>query len=98
MKNTKKYFKINIVVASISFLICSFLTISYAALTTTLTVTGEIALKSPENIRLVGIAMTNSTNDGIENYDPLFYMEEFVTSVNLPNLNSTVTYTITLKN
>jgi len=98
MKNNKKYFIINIIVASISFFVCSFLTISYAALTTTLTVDGGVAIKSPENIRLTKILMTNSIDGGLENYDPLFYMEEFVTSVNLPNLTSTVTYTVTLKN
>ena len=98
MKDAKKYKKINFLVAFASFFLCTFLTISYAALTTSLNIDGEVSIKSPENIRLIDIQMTNSTNGGIENYNPLFYLEEFVTSVNLPALNSTVTYTVSLKN
>ncbi len=98
MNEKKRYFKINFLITSISFFLCTFLTISYAALTTNLNIQGEVVMKSPENIRLANIQMTNSTNGALENYNPLVYLEEFVTSVNMPNLTSTATYTVTLKN
>lgn len=98
MKFTKKYFKINFIVLFISFFLCTFLTISYAAIATTLNVTGQTLVKSPKNIRVSGISMTNSINGALDNYDPLFYLEEFVTSSRLPNLNSEITYTVLLKN
>ena len=82
-----------------TFLILLFcLTIGYSTLSNVLSIKGDIAVRPTKDIRITNITGPTMTNGAYENTN--FRFSHDLLSVNgvLPNDNSTLTYTITIKN
>lgn len=94
-KDRKKY---SVLIIPILFLIISFLSIGYSALNQDLIVSGNLTYRADANIRITGISLKSTTSGGIELYSPNYKVNTIITGVKLPNINSTVSYDVTVEN
>ena len=74
------------------------LTIGYAAMSTTLNISGEASFRAEADIRIIDIKLNESNNGGVILYNPDFTRDTIITGVELPNLDSTVSFDITILN
>lgn len=80
-------------------LVCvSLISIGYAALNTTLSISGTATARAKSDIRVKNITLKSTSNHGSEVYNSRYSKENTITSVSLPNETSTVTYTVTIHN
>ena len=81
-----------------AFIFITISTVAYASLNTTLTITGEAFFRPAADIRITEAKINNTTNGGIISYDLEYNKYSISPSLSLPNLNSTVTYSLTITN
>ena len=80
-------------------LVCvSLISIGYAALNTTLSISGTATARAKSDIRVKNITLKSTSNHGSEVYSSRYSKDNTITSVSLPNETSTVTYTVTIHN
>jgi len=73
-------------------------TITYSAFNEEMIINGEAILRVDENIRITDIKVIEQTNEAYETYNNKFDKERTSMFVTLPNINSTLTYEVTLTN
>ena len=74
------------------------MTIGYSAMATELNITGEASFRTEADIRITNNGVSGITNGGSILYNPDFSRDTIITGVNLPHLNSTVSFEITVTN
>ncbi len=72
--------------------------VAYSALSQTLGIFGNTRYNVRYPIRVTNIVLQGTQNSGTEQFSPSYTWNTTTTGVNLPNLNSTVTYTVTVRN
>jgi hypothetical protein len=77
--------------------VCS-LSLVYSSFTEGLVINGEAYIRVDADIRITDIQMTGATNQGYETYKSQYSVNSISTYVTLPNIDSTVTYRITITN
>ena len=92
------YRKKKVVVLSIILCSVMFLTIVCASFTTDMFISGNAYVRTSQNIRIIGVEATTMTNDAVENSAAKYSAKAITIDANLPNINSTITYTVTIKN
>jgi len=90
--------KRKIVISVLIFLIVIFTSYGYAALNTSLSISGEAYVRVEENIRVTGIKVISSENGGYATYNPKYSKDTTTMFVTLPNIDSSVTYEIEVTN
>lgn len=73
-------------------------TFAYSALSTSLSITGEANFRSVKDIRIKDISYKESQNDAVLSYESTYKKDTITNGFVLPNLNSSITYTITIQN
>ena len=75
-----------------------FLTIGYSQFSAQLGIYGIGAtVRAHKDVRVVGIYLSNATNDGISHYED-YNVKDIYSSVTLPNANSSITYDVKVLN
>lgn len=100
MKSVKKAFekklpKIYSIVVILSIL---FISVGYAAFNTDLLISGEAFVRVESDIRIIDFKVIDKTNGAYETYNCTFAKDNINAYATLPNINSTITYQVTLKN
>ncbi len=75
-----------------------FMSVGYAALNTTLTISGEAVVLKTDSLKITKIEDNELLNGGFSLYNPSFTEDTTEMHVSLPNQNSTVSYNVTLSN
>jgi hypothetical protein len=97
-RKLEPYQKVNLFVVILGIFLISGLSVGYSILSKDLKIKGEITMRAPNIVRVDNINNFTSTNGAYENYNASYNENSITTNIVLPNLTSTVTYTITLKN
>ena len=90
--------KVSLYSILIIFIAVAFVTISFASFNTNLYVNGSGVLRAQAEIRVTNIVNKAYHGEAIENFNPNFDVDKTNVSVNLPTSNSSVEYTVTVKN
>jgi len=90
--------KRKIIISVLVFLIVIFTSFGYAAVNTSLSISGEAYVRVEENIRVTGIKVISSENGGYATYNPKYSKDTTTMFVTLPNIDSSVTYEIEVTN
>jgi hypothetical protein len=98
LSSLELYQKINIIVVIIGLVVISSLSIGYSILSKDLNINGNITMRVPNIIRVNSIDTFSSVSGAYETYNPTYNENSITTNIVLPNLDSTATYTITIKN
>ncbi len=95
-----KKHKINYQICLLVFIIiCIFsISIGYSSLNTDLSISGDAHVRVDEECRITNITMASASNDGYETYNPKYSKNSINSFVTLPNINSTLTYNVTIIN
>ena len=72
--------------------------VGYSALSTNLLISGEVHIRVPADIRITNISLLESTSQGYETYNSEYYKDGVKIFTTLPNINSTVTHQVEVKN
>ena len=94
---TNKWYKQNVIVVLICLVLLSSLSIGYAILSQNLNISGEAALRASNDIRITKIENTN-ISCGYDVYYPKYDLNSITVNLELPNLECTVEYEVTIKN
>ena len=73
-------------------------TIAYSGLATNLAITGEATIRAVSDIRVTNIELDGAEGGAVEQYAPKHTKNKITTGFILPNNNSTISYTIEIKN
>lgn len=98
IKNLEGYQKLNLIVGLICLFFVLTLSIGYAYLSQNLGIDGRIVVQSKKDIRITNITNFTSQNGGYDRYNPTYTPDSITTNIVLPNLNSQVSYTVTIVN
>lgn len=85
----------------ITLVICVFvvtLTIAYGAYQSEYKISGDAIFQAQRDVRITDIELLETTNEGIEEYNPSYNVDTINTSVVLLNDDSSVTYKIEITN
>ena len=93
----EKWYRQNFIVVCIAVFLLSFMSIGYAALSRNLDITGQINIAVQEEIRIIDIK-SNIVDCGGDLFEPRNYVDSIVVNLNLPALNCTIEYIITIRN
>ena len=74
------------------------ITIGYASFSYQLVITGEAHFRAEYDIRVMNVEVSGNTNGGILLYRPEFSRDTMITAVSLPNLDSSVTFSVEVTN
>ena len=74
------------------------ITVGYGAMATELNISGEAVFRVEADVRIVDARFLNGENGGREQYNVNFSTDTIIAGINLPNLDSTVTFEITVTN
>ena len=80
------------------FVIVAFVTVSFASFNENFYVNGTGILRAQAEIRVNGIVNKKYNDQAIENFNPNYDVDKTNVSVNLPTSNSSMEYTVTIKN
>ena len=72
--------------------------VGYSALSANTSISGNARYDARKNIRVTSIALQGTTNSGVESFNPNYTWNTTTSGVNLPNIGSTVSYTVTVRN
>lgn len=97
-KNLEQYQIRNLIAILICLFFVGSLSVGYAVLSQSLKVDGSISLRTKKDIRITNIGSFQSTNHGYDDYNPTYNENSITTHINLPELTSMVTYTVTIVN
>lgn len=98
MKNNLSVKKLNIITIIILILLIGSLSIGYSILSTNLSLNTTITLRSDLAVRITALSEPISINEAYENYTSRFTENTITNNITLPNLNSTISYDVTLTN
>lgn len=88
---------IPIIIVSISFVI-SCISIGYSAFSTSLSISGDAMVRTNADVRITNLELVDKKNGGMETYNSEFSRNLTSMSVSLPNVDSTVSYRVTVTN
>ena len=74
------------------------LSIGYSALNTDLSISGEAKVKVDNDLRITNVKLKSQINGAYEEYNYDYSIDTTSFYLNLPNINSTITYEITVEN
>ena len=74
------------------------ISVGYSALNQNLTISGEAHFRIESDIRITNINLLNRTYNATTLYRPDFSRDTIITGINLPELNSTITFEVTVQN
>ncbi len=94
----KKIVNLNLLLVFLVFFSVIFMSIGYSALNRNLTISGEVIVGIPSDIRITNIEMKSVENEAYFTYSPIFTNTTSQTSVTLLNANSTITIVIEVTN
>ena len=97
-KKYKKFNKITTIITSILFFLIITTTITYSGFSTKLAFVSDVLFRVSADIRVTDIKLESSTNGAIENYSPKYDVSETTMGFTLPNVNSSITYKVTVTN
>lgn len=98
-KKVNNKYKKESIIAILVFCILLFMASGYALLNTKLTINGKGKLDIPEySIYISSIKLSSTTNDAYQSASPTYTDNEVAMYTALPNLNSTATYEVIIKN
>ncbi len=90
--------KIELTITFSIFISVLFMSIGYASLNTELTISGEAIVSINKSIKITNINIKEQLNDAYETYNSSFSSDSCELHINLPNLNSSTTYTLSITN
>ncbi|MCL2383481.1 MAG: hypothetical protein FWC79_04960 [Oscillospiraceae bacterium] len=93
--------KINIpisLIMAITMVSIFLVSVAFSALNEDLTISGDAVFRTEADVRITGLRLVSGTNGGMEDYNSQFAVAGIITGVTLPDLESTVTYEITVTN
>lgn len=93
-----KKFKFQYIIAPIFLLIVCTLTVVCAAYNQEMLIDGEAHVRIHKDVRIMSIERYNATNGGYSTYNPKYSEVSTIMYDTLPNLNSTVTYKVKIRN
>ena len=74
------------------------LSIGYSALNTDLSISGEAVIRVDDDIRIIDVKLVDQINGAYEIYNSNYSKYTSTMSVDLPNINSSITYEVTIMN
>ena len=74
------------------------LSIGYSALNTDLSISGDAVVRVDDDIRIIDVKLVNQINGAYEIYNSNYSKYTSTMSVDLPNINSSITYEVTIMN
>ncbi|MEG0138345.1 MAG: hypothetical protein RR703_00005, partial [Bacilli bacterium] len=74
------------------------LSLVYATLTTILSIKGNAAMRPYKDIRIVSVSSPTFTSGSYELYNAKYSFNYLISSASLPNIDSSITYTLKIKN
>ena len=80
------------------FVMISLMSIGYSAFNTDLSISGEAKVKAKGDVMITNIEKVTWENSGDETFKPEFSRNLTSVSISLPNINSSVTYQVTITN
>ena len=89
---------INILLILVMFLFCSGISIGYSALSSALKVTGDLSFVRAADVRITAAKQSAVTNNGKQTTAVTYNYKSINGKISLPQLNSTVTLQVTVKN
>ena len=92
LKRTRKF----IYLAALVFIVL--FSVGYSALSSSSNISGSMHYNVKKPVRVTGISLSSVANSGTEQFSPSYTWNTTTTGVNLPNLSSTVTYAVTIRN
>lgn len=106
MKENEKYTKekkktfidINLALFVIACVFTMSLSVGYSLLNSELNISGEAKFKVRKDIKITNLELYETTNYALESYDSSFDLSSTNIGVTLPQLNSTITYKLTITN
>jgi len=93
----QKWYKQNVIVFFVSFIVLLSMTVAYAALMQALDVDGDIIIRAERDIRVTNIT-SNPIDCGYDQYNSRFMEDRVIVNLILPALNCTISYTVEVKN
>ncbi len=90
--------RLNLTIIFFMFLAIISISIGYSALNVNLTISGTAIVQVPTTVKLSNIILKEQLNGATEVYNSNFTDSSSNIKINLPNLNSSITYTITVLN
>ena len=90
--------KINYFIAPIMFISVCSISLVCASFNQNMTIDGEAYVRIEKDVRIMRIEKVSSTNGGTLNANPKYSESATITYDELPNLDSSVTYRITIQN
>ena len=88
---------INNFIFILMFLLCGLISIGYSSLSKTLSVSGDLAYRKKADVRVTNASYASNENGGVSNSVNYGY-NKLICGVKFPNLDSTVTYNVTITN
>ena len=80
------------------FVITSMISIGFSALDSSLSVTGDLVYRKDENIRITGLKVSDQKDNASNIYTPKYTTNKLIVGINLPNIDSEITYEIDITN
>ena len=94
----KKRKAINLILLVASFFLCTLVSTGYAALSQSVQFTGKVNYKRYGDVRLINATYKTATNGGSQTAALTYVADSIAGTISLPNIDSTVTYNVTVKN
>ena len=88
---------INNFIFVLMFLLCGLISIGYSSLSKTLSVSGDLAYRKIADVRVTNASYASNENGGVSN-SVTFGYNKLISGVTFPNLDSTITYNVTVTN
>jgi hypothetical protein len=98
MRDKNRYKKTNLIIIATSLVLVAFLSVGYAYLSEQLNISTNVTVRVDKDIRITALSAPTFTNGASEQYNSKYTESTVTNNVNLPNLNSSVSYTVTITN
>ena len=94
----QKWYKQNLIVILILFCVIASMSVGYAILNQVLGVQGDVIVKAVDDIRILSIESNPGASCGFDNFNPTHTMDSVTVNFELPHLNCTMEYKVTIRN
>jgi|GEM_PF-5857014 len=98
MIKEERYKKTNLIIIATCLVLVAFLSVGYAYLSEQLNIATNVTVRVDKDIRITALSLPTLTNNASEQYNSKYTESTVTNNINLPNLNSTVSYTVTITN
>lgn len=82
----------------LTFALIIFTTFTYSALSTRFQVITDVVIRVDADIRITDITLNSTSNGGLISFDSNYTKNTITSGFKLPNLNSTISYNVTITN